>query len=168
MVSGCTTAICSDYLSTVGCTGRAREMHHGIDFPGNAGTEVVSATYGTVVRKTFSECAGHGLVVRTDIVARHGELEAPVYAVYAHVQPLAELATSQQLRPGEPIGRIIPLRFTRCYGTREHVHYELRVGNSAQRHIDPHQFWADGPGKLSCFAPGKPVPAGKTIAPVRC
>ncbi len=34
--------------------------------------------------------------------------------------------------------------------------------------INPHQFWADGPGKVTCFKEGMIVPPGKAVAPVRC
>jgi murein DD-endopeptidase MepM/ murein hydrolase activator NlpD len=169
--AGCTTrdlAVCSDYLGTNNCAGGKREIHHGIDFRGRAGTEVISATHGTVVRKTHSECAGHGVIVRTDIVAQHGGTPGQVYAAYVHAEPVGDLQVGQKLKPGEVIARIIPIRRTPCYSSTEHVHYELRVGDSPRRHIDPHQFWADGVGKVTCFRPGKEVPPGKAVAPLRC
>jgi murein DD-endopeptidase MepM/ murein hydrolase activator NlpD len=170
LTSGCATTggICSDYLSQVNCIGRSREIHHGIDFRGPAGTEVISATHGTVVRTLFNECAGYIIVIRTDIVARGGDAEGPVFARYAHTEPLADLKISQEVKPGDVIGRIIPLRHTSCYASAEHTHYELRVLNAADRHIDPHQFWVNGPGQVTCFADGVVVPAGKAVAPLRC
>lgn len=169
---GCTTPaslICSDYQSTWGCRSNPRgDTHSGIDFRGRAGTEVISATYGTVVRKTFSECAGEGIVIRTDIVARHEEVEGPVFASYVHTEAVEDLKIGQKVKPGDVIGKIIPLRRTLCYGTTEHVHYELRVRNQLKRHISPHQFWADGPGNVTCFKVGMSVPPGKATAPLRC
>lgn len=160
--------LCSDYLSMTNCIGKGRQQHHGIDFPGDQGTEVISATHGTVVRHTFHECPGHGLIVRTGMRARHEALEGVVYVYYAHVQAYEHLVPGTKLQPGDPIGKIIPLRHTRCYGSREHVHYELRVGQNPKRHINPHQFWADGPGKVTCFQEGVEVPEGKAVRPVRC
>jgi murein DD-endopeptidase MepM/ murein hydrolase activator NlpD len=113
-------------------------------------------------------CAGYQIVVATDMVGRHEESEGNVYAVYAHAKPLDGLTVSQKLKPGDPIARIIPLLNTKCYMSREHVHYELRVKNKVGRDINPHQFWADGPGKVSCFKEGMLVPPGKTVAPIRC
>lgn len=143
-------------------------MHHGIDFGGVAGTEVISATHGVVVRRTFDECSGHGIVVRTDFRARHDDREGAVYVRYAHVEGYAQVQPGLQLKPGDPLGTTIPLRRTRCYGSREHVHYELRVDADPNRHIDPHPYWVDGPGAVSCYAEGMSVPPGKAVAPIRC
>jgi murein DD-endopeptidase MepM/ murein hydrolase activator NlpD len=161
--------ICANFKATGNCAGGARgEMHHGIDFRGEAGTEVISATYGTVVRTNYSECPGYSITVKTDFSARDGDVEGPVYAIYVHTQALAGLQIAQKLRPGDPIGKIIPLRNTSCYGSATHTHYELRVRNQAVHYIDPHAFWTDGPGKVTCFTPGMEVPPGKTVAPLRC
>jgi murein DD-endopeptidase MepM/ murein hydrolase activator NlpD len=170
LASGSATAVtlCSDYHSTINCLGGPRPRHSGIDFRGNPGTEVLSATRGTVAKKMFNECSGHGIAIKTDIVARRGNIEGPVYAFYWHVEPIAGLRVSQTVEPGDLIGKIIPLRRTRCYGTAEHVHYELRVGDTPGHDISPHQFWADGPRKLTCFENAASVPAGKAVVPVRC
>jgi murein DD-endopeptidase MepM/ murein hydrolase activator NlpD len=160
--------ICSNYRSESNCAGSRRPLHEGIDFRGDTGTVVVSATHGTVVRFEFSECAGNSITVRTDIVARHEDVEGPVYARYVHTEPLEELKVGQKLRPGDPIGRIIPLRKTRCYSSATHTHYELRVRDSARRHINPHPYWVGGEGRHGCYRPGMEVPAGKAVAPLRC
>lgn len=174
ILAGCASTgapmICSDYLSTRNCIGgRYLEGgHHGIDFRADPGTEVISATRGTVTRLQTDPCYGYSITVATDLVSRMDGVDEPVYAVYAHAKPIDGLKVSRKLNPGEPIGRVIPLLGTTCYGSREHVHYELRVRNAASRHIDPHQFWADGPGRVSCFKPGTEVPSGRAVAPVRC
>jgi murein DD-endopeptidase MepM/ murein hydrolase activator NlpD len=170
LAGGCATTgtICSDYRSTINCIGGTRPVHEGIDFRGNPGTEVISATRGTVAKKLFNQCAGHGIAIKTDIVARRGDIEGPVYAFYWHVEPIAGLRISQRVEPGDLIGKIIPLRRTHCYGTAEHVHYELRVGDVPGADISPHPFWAQGPRKVTCFENGISVPEGKAVAPLRC
>ena len=160
--------LCSDYQSGTNCIGKKREIHRGIDFGGVAGTEVISATHGTVVSRNFDECSGHGLTVRTDFRAAHGDKEGPVLVRYAHVEGYAQVLPGLKLKPGDPLGTTIPLRRTRCHGSREHVHYELRVLGNPQRHIDPHPYWADGPGKVTCYVDGMTVPPGKAVAPIRC
>ena len=159
---------CSDYLSTQNCLGQKRDRHQGIDFRGVQGTEVISATHGTVVRMAYGECPGESVVVRTDITAVHEGVQGPVFAHYIHAAALDGVKIGQRVRPGDPIARIIPLRRTACYGSTEHVHYELRVRDSPRRHIDPHQFWVAGFRRVTCFRPGMEVPAGKTVAPLRC
>jgi len=37
-----------------------------------------------------------------------------------------------------------------------------------RKDIDPHEFWADGPRRVTCFRPGMTVPPGKAVAPLRC
>jgi murein DD-endopeptidase MepM/ murein hydrolase activator NlpD len=160
--------LCSDYLSRSNCINKRREVHTGIDFGGVAGTEVISATYGTVLRRTFNECAGAGLVVQADFTEWHDLVNGPVHAHYAHVEPHPDIQPGRALKPGDPIGRTIPLRRTKCHGSREHVHLELRIRDSSQRHLNPHSYWVDGPGKVTCFRDGMAVPAGRIVAPIRC
>jgi murein DD-endopeptidase MepM/ murein hydrolase activator NlpD len=91
-----------------------------------------------------------------------------VYVAYWHMEPDPALQPGQQLKPGDAIGTMIPLRHTRCHGSREHVHYELRVKGEMKRHINPHDFWVNGPGKVTCFREDLEVPAGKAVVPRRC
>jgi murein DD-endopeptidase MepM/ murein hydrolase activator NlpD len=160
--------LCSDYLSHTNCVYKSRPIHHGIDFGGVAGTEVISATYGTFVRRNFDECSGHGLTVRTDFAASDASGEGPVFVRYAHVEAYPSLKTGQKVKQGDALGTTIPLRNTRCHGSREHVHYELRIQADPNRHINPHAFWADGESKVTCYAEGTTVPPGKAVAPIRC
>jgi len=160
--------LCSDYQAKRNCVNKPRPVHRGVDFGGPAGSEAISATYGTVVARNYDDCSGHGLTVKTDFTARHGDTEGPVYVRYAHVEGYEHVKPGRELKPGDPIGRLIPLMKTRCHGSREHVHYELRVNRDPTRHIDPHAYWADGPGKVTCFREGMTVPPGKAVAPRRC
>ncbi|MCC6209947.1 MAG: peptidoglycan DD-metalloendopeptidase family protein [Burkholderiales bacterium] len=160
--------LCSNYQSRVNCVGKKRPVHNGIDFGGVAGTEVISATHGTFVRRTFDECSGHGITVRTDFTARDAIGEGPVYVRYAHVEAYPNYKSGRQLSPGDPLGTTIPLRRTPCHASREHVHYELRIDADPKRHIDPHAYWADGPAKVTCYRNGMTVPPGKAVAPIRC
>jgi murein DD-endopeptidase MepM/ murein hydrolase activator NlpD len=156
--------LCSDYQSRVNCVYKNREVHNGIDFGGKSGSEAISATYGTVVRRNFDECSGDGLTVKTDFSVG-GEA---VYVRYAHVEGYPHVQRGLRLKPGDPIGTLIPLRRTPCHGSREHVHYELRINADPKRHINPHDYWADGPGKVTCFKEGVEVPPGKAVVPRRC
>jgi murein DD-endopeptidase MepM/ murein hydrolase activator NlpD len=160
--------LCSDYLSRTNCINRGREIHDGIDFGGVKGTEVISATYGTVEKRNFDECSGHGLTVKTDFRATHEDKEGPVFVRYAHVEGYTHVVPALKLKPGDPIGTTIPLRHTKCHSSREHVHYELRVFGNPRRHINPHAYWADGDGKVTCYRDGMTVPPGKAVAPIRC
>jgi murein DD-endopeptidase MepM/ murein hydrolase activator NlpD len=160
--------LCSDYQSRINCVGKKRPVHDGIDFGGAAGTGVISATHGTFMRRNFDECSGHGITVKTDFSASDASGEGPVFVRYAHVEAYPQLRAGQQLKPGDPLGTTIPLRHTPCHASREHVHYELRIAADPKRHINPHAYWADGPGKVTCYRDGMAVPPGKAVAPIRC
>ncbi len=166
--------ICNNYHSHVNCAGgrylerAGPQGHRGIDFGADAGTEVLSATYGEVVKKTYADCPGHGIVIATDMKGNHGMVWDRLYAFYAHVEAVPGLSPGQQVRPGEVIGHVIPLRKTPCYASREHVHYELRVSQKYGLDVDPNEYWAEGPGKVSCFREGRALPPGKAVAPIRC
>jgi murein DD-endopeptidase MepM/ murein hydrolase activator NlpD len=121
-----------------------------------------------VTKRNFDECSGHGLTVMTDFRASAGGIEGPVYVRYAHVEGYDSMQPGRKLKPGEPIGVTIPLRRTKCHASREHVHYELRVKADPKLHINPHAYWVDGEGKVTCFKPGMTVPPGKAVAPIRC
>jgi murein DD-endopeptidase MepM/ murein hydrolase activator NlpD len=160
--------LCSDYQSRINCVGKKRPVHNGIDFGGVAGTEVISATHGTFVRRNFDECSGHGITVKTDFSASDASGEGPVFVRYAHVEAYPQIRAGQRLKPGDPLGTTIPLRKTKCHGSREHVHYELRIAADPKRHLNPHAYWADGANKVTCYRDGMTVPPDKAVVPIRC
>lgn len=160
--------LCSDYQSRINCVGKKRPVHNGIDFGGVAGTEVISATHGSFVRRNFDECSGHGVTVKTDFSASDASGEGPVFVRYAHVEAYPQIQAGQRLKPGDPLGTTIPLRKTKCHGSREHVHYELRIAADPKRHLNPHAYWADGANKVTCYRDGMTVPPDKAVVPIRC
>ncbi|MFN9708702.1 MAG: hypothetical protein ACK53K_02855 [Burkholderiales bacterium] len=91
-----------------------------------------------------------------------------VFAIYAHVKPLDSLKVSQVVKPGDPIGKVIPILGTPCYNSKEHVYYELRINNIRGLHINPHQYWVDDPNRPTCFKARAAVPAGKAVARLKC
>src|SRR5262249_2121664 len=87
--------LCSDYQSRTNCIYKSRPIHAGIDFGGREGMVVISSTHGIAVRRLFNECAGPGLLVKTDIRARHEDAEGPVYAAYWHMEPDPDIKRGQ-------------------------------------------------------------------------
>lgn len=186
VLSGCSpggSLICSDYRSTRGCdggkysalpaSGRVITRHEGIDFKASPGTDVISATYGTIHAITGSFCGGIALV-ETDIIVKHeGYNPLPLFARYAHIEPSLNLRRKMPVRPGDLLGTVQDPNTIagkgRCVGRVPHVHFALHLFPRAEQlHYDPHEYWADGPGKVTCHDAGKPVPKGKIVAPLRC
>jgi murein DD-endopeptidase MepM/ murein hydrolase activator NlpD len=138
--------------------------HLGIDVWEAIGTPVLAAASGVVERSFFEPMFGHQIVIR------HGEDEKgrPVRTHYKHldarlVEAGARVARGQQ---------IATLGDTGLLGALPHLHFEVIVtipheGNIAH---DPHLFWADGVGRVTCFDPARRYDEGRFITtyPVRC
>ena len=168
-------ALVNDYLAVNGGYGRPADTgrtirHHGIDFAARPGTPVISASFGEIAWMQANRCSGYDIVIKTTIRVPQGNRgrRAPIYAIYSHAKPLANLSVGDRVRPGDELGRVIPLLGTPCYASKPHVHFELRVDNRRALHTNPHRFWADGPGAVTCFRAGREVPADKIVAPLRC
>lgn len=160
--------LCNDYGSYRNCVGGnyiPGRWHQGLDFGGSSGTPVISATYGEIVAASPDACAGFLITVKTPIRLNTGET---LYAMYAHAKPVDDTRPSRAIKPGDVIGHIIPLLGTVCYMSRTHVHLELRIENDRSRTTNPHQYWADGVGKVTCFRAGATVPQDRIVAPIRC
>ncbi|MBT4888586.1 MAG: hypothetical protein HON65_03420 [Rhodospirillales bacterium] len=52
----------------------------------------------------------------------------------------------------------------------KYLHYGLTVGRIIDGHANPHLFWANGPGKLSCFDPDQEYPENQfyLTLPIAC
>ncbi len=168
--------MCNDYSSGSNCLGQNYSLpdgtnyHKGMDFAAPAGTKVISATHGVVEYVMNDSCAGTGLTIATAITKYDDvlSLEVPVYAKYWHIKPTIVVGTGMKVEPGDVIGEIIPLLNSQCYGTVEHVHFELRLLDERDKHINPNLYWHDGPGNVTCYQNGVSVPLKKTVAPLRC
>ena len=88
-----------------------------------------------------------------------------VHPEWGFVRPFA-LATGDQFLPPPP-----PLLNSAAYAS---AYYEVQTlgratgtRRTAEQQKIPY-FWADGPGKVTCYIDGMNVPPGKAVAPIRC
>lgn len=166
--------ICADFNSRTNCRGTPYRVvirgvtlrrHRGIDFRAPTGTPVIASGYGTV-RSAEPTSYGDGLVsVSTNITAYHrlyGNSWTKIE--YAHIVPAVRVGDA--VEPGDVIGYIDSKR-TRC-SSFSHVHLQLMIRGMGENAIDPNDFWADGPGQVTCYQSGVEIPRDKLVAPLRC
>lgn len=123
--------------------------HIGIDIVGRVGTPVIAVADGRVRRSIYEPAYGNRIEIEHGSDA-HGKRLLTVYkhlrdrlveegAMVARGQLIATLGTTGMLGGGLP-----------------HLHFELfrQTGLKGETPVDPHLFWADGIGRVTCFDAG--------------
>jgi hypothetical protein len=177
------SAICADYLSHGACAGgryhavvggeHVRE-HRGIDIRAAIGTEVISASHGVVAQVVANHECGGGVWVATDIFEPQpsGQLPVQLYASYWHIVVDPHVSRGDRLKPGDRLGVVADPRDApnqRCVAPRSpHLHFEINRRGEGAEHVNPHRFWRDGIGRISCLSGSSQVPSDKLVFPIRC
>lgn len=118
--------------------------HEGIDIIDRSGTPVIAAAGGVVVG-SYSE-----FFFGNQVEIAHGvdEKGLPVMTRYLHLSERLVKKGDVVVR-GQQIGELG--RTGLLAGGILHLHYEVRVGAGRYNSINPHTFWADGLGVVTCF-----------------
>lgn len=175
---------CTDYASPWDYMGRPYRAylpsnnqfitrHEGMDFCAPIGTPVIAGTNGKIHEiEADHEYRGGSLVLSTDIraieIGAPRERERRIYLSYQHIVPNPNLVSQQEVKAGDVLGSVqTPGKL--WIGPVAHVHFAAGYCSKVYEcHTDPNRFWANGPGKVTCFDAGKPPPAGMIVAPIRC
>jgi len=122
--------------------------HDGIDIVAPAGTPVIAAAGGRVVRSHLTAIRGHRVVVE------HGRDAAGglVRTEYVHLK-------ARLVREGDEVargGQIGELGMTGLTAGYPHLHFMVTVADGDEppeysRAANPHLFWANGKGAVTCF-----------------
>lgn len=125
-----------------------RSGHEGIDIIDKSGTPVLAAAPGVVIGSYFE------LLFGSQIEIAHGvdEKGLPVKTRYLHLRKRLVKKGDVVVR-GQQIGELG--RSGLLAGGILHLHYEVRVGFGQNNSINPHMFWADGIGVVTCFDKNK-------------
>lgn len=185
--SGSGLDVCADYGARFGCGGRPYEVnygtlagnvkikrHQGMDFRASAGTTVIAVADGRIAAVRPDDfCAGGSVLLETGITIDNPynpAYKADVFVNHLHIRPLPGLKAGQEIKAGTPIGEVLGVsQKYKCIGSVAHVHLQTQMGRWAgAQHVDPSLFWADGPGKVSCFDHSDPPPPGRFVAPLLC
>ena len=137
--------------------------HNGIDIIDESGAPVISAAPGVVIRSYFEFLFGNCIEIS------HGVDESglPVITKYVHLRERMVSKGDVVVR-GQQIGELG--RTGLLAGGILHLHYEVRVGSGKNNSRNPHRFWADGVGVVTCFDRNKQwhdIPFNTTY-PVPC
>ncbi len=131
-------------------------IHAGIDISGNIGDPVIAAAAGSVVISKTSRVWGN--MVRID----HGPDEHGSYVQtqYVHLNE-RRVDLNDRVARGQEIGTMGITGLTA--GDPPHLHYVVytaatRDDPNAWQPANPHLYWADGVGVVTCHAANRPVP----------
>jgi murein DD-endopeptidase MepM/ murein hydrolase activator NlpD len=122
--------------------------HDGIDIIARTGTPILAAAPGRVVRSHLTFSRGNRVVVE------HGEDEKgrTFRTEYVHLHERLA-ATGDEVARGQQIGELGMTGLTAGF---PHLHFMVVViendGEAEyEKPVDPHLYWADGEGAVTCF-----------------
>jgi murein DD-endopeptidase MepM/ murein hydrolase activator NlpD len=129
--------------------------HDGIDIVAPAGTPVIAAAPGRVVRSHLTVIRGHRVVVEH---GRNGQGET-VRTEYVHLK-------SRLVKEGDEVvrgGQVGELGMTGATAGYPHLHFmvvavEGKGSAEKVRAVNPHLYWAGGEGVVTCFAVADHLP----------
>ncbi len=121
--------------------------HYAIDIYGEVGLPVIAVADGVVIESFYEPFYGNQILIN------HGKNEDNLYVrgKYYHLdQRLIE--DGENVNRGQQIGTLGSSGLLAAY---PHLHYEIHLGKQIdKKHFDqtnPHRYWADGAGKVTCF-----------------
>ncbi|WP_147103406.1 M23 family metallopeptidase [Tateyamaria sp. syn59] len=173
--------IASEFQSRMGVNGLRRgARHQGIDIKGPNGMPIIAAADGRVLETDIGSCWGPTIVVDHGT----GTDGKRLIAAYGHLGQM-KVKAGQSVRRGQTIGVLgNNHRDFKCIVAVRHLHFQLgrawrgpekgtfwghmRYLQDGKRGTNPHQYWADGPNRVTCFESGRAYPAGTLTYPVPC
>ncbi|MCR9124188.1 MAG: M23 family metallopeptidase [Phyllobacteriaceae bacterium] len=148
-----------------GGRGNPTSFHEGIDIIARVGTPVIAAAPGRVVDSFMEPMYGNRVVIDhgADATGRRAR------TVYMHLDS-RRVQSGMQVSRGQEIGTMG--RTGVLAAAISHLHFEVHRtrGTRIVTAQDPHLFWADGVGRVTCFDPERAVDDGvfRTTYPVPC
>jgi murein DD-endopeptidase MepM/ murein hydrolase activator NlpD len=121
--------------------------HHGIDIIEKKGTPVIACADGVVIRSSYGPFYGNQIIID------HGKIPGGLFirSKYLHFSKRLVNEGNTIVR-GQQIGT---MGRTGLLGGFSHLHYEIQVSDQLDpshfHSTNPHRFWADGVGIVTCF-----------------
>ena len=172
--------ILSDFGSMNGVNTRPRDhIHQGIDIIGPSDQPIIAIADGIVLETTVEDCWG------ATVIVDHGKSfdDKRLIAIYGHVGDF-KVNENDKVRRGDLIATLPKKVKYRCMARVRHLH--LQIGQSYckkeekdnwgckyfikdfYRSLNPHDYWADGPNRISCFEKKKTYAKGTITFPFPC
>ena len=136
--------------------------HAGFDIVAAIGTPILAVAPGEVTTVTGDPMSGKRIVIDhgkdgsgTGYSTRYFHLDSQLVKI------------GDQVKRGQIIGRVGATGLLAPYS---HLHFELHRGEGFGQAVNPHDYWLDGPGRVTCFVPGTNVQASqfRMTYPVKC
>ena len=127
--------------------------HEGLDIEGRLGdrwggigASVLAAADGIVIRSHWSNDGGNRIVIE------HGADEDGKYLRTEYLHNSENLVSDgDKVKRGQQIARS---GHTGAYrGRHPHLHFAVYRGSKEWTHVDPNDYWYDGPYRVTCFDP---------------
>jgi len=140
--------------------------HEGIDIYAKTGTPVIAPASGVVIDSYSEPFYGNHILID------HGrdEKDRLIRSKLLHLDTRL-VNKGEMVSRGQQIGT---LGSTGLLASYPHLHFEILVRDNSNRHIttplNPHRFWFDGQGVVTCFDETKEYPdiPFRTTYPVPC
>jgi len=170
--------ITSDFHGMVGANGAPRSARHrGIDIYHETGVPIIAAADGVVMKSEVGICWGPTVLIYHG-VAHDGK---PLYGLYGHMRNL-QVKVGEKVKRGQQIAEMGNDIYNSCGGGLHHLHFQvshnpvgLPIGwgwsyfvGDGFRAPNPHRYWADGEGMVSCYDPDRTYEAGTLTYPLLC
>ena len=172
--------ILSDFGSMSGVNTRPRDnIHQGIDIIGQKNQSIIAIADGKVLETTIEDCWGATLIVD------HGKaLDGKnLITIYGHVGEFM-VKENDNVKRGDIIAKLPEKVNYRCMARVRHLH--LKIGQRYCKKeekdnwgckyfikdfyssLNPHNYWSNGPKKISCFEKNKEFKKGTITFPFTC
>ena len=170
--------IVSDYHSSVGANGLRRTgSHSGVDIFANIGSPIIAAADGRVIRAKVDRCWGPSMLISHGLDAEG----KPIYALYGHMKNF-KVKVGQSVKRGQQIAEMGDDIFTSCGAGFHHLHFQVSYnprkipfGWGWSNYVsdgfnapNPHKYWVNGAGNITCFEEGKRYKKSGFTYPVPC
>jgi murein DD-endopeptidase MepM/ murein hydrolase activator NlpD len=143
------------------------EGHAGIDVIGDVGLPVLAPADGVVVGSFLEPMYGHNIVIRHADDADGAAIQTRLVHLDSRL-----VEEGEQVRRGQQIATLG--RTGLLAGGIPHLHFEVQRRPPRPYRlfepVNPHLYWADGPGFVTCFDPALDFPGEPFLAtyPVSC
>ncbi len=173
--------ITSHFHSMKGVNGfRRSARHQGIDIPAPNRQPIIAVARGKVLDVEVGTCWGPTLTVDHGT----GTDGKRLIILYGHMGDIV-VKKGQTVKRGQLVGRLgNNHKKFKCIAKVRHLHLQIgreaRLSNrgnawghvrflkDGKRGVNPHLYWADGVGQVTCFRAGQSYPKGTITYPLPC
>ena len=172
--------IISDFKSMYGVNGRTRmQLHQGIDIIGHANEPIIAIADGIVLETEIDECMGPTLVINHNTSFDNKNL----ITIYTHIGDFL-VKEGDLVKRGTKVAKLPEKINYPCMARVRHLHLQIgqQYCEKAEKNkwgcgffikdlyssLNPHDYWADGPSKISCYDKDRKYKKGVLTYPFKC